>query len=96
MACILLSFPVSVLFYAVLVGNTKLGILNVMSLYIIMGIGVDDAYVFLDAFKQLSDSSDKISMEEFTAIFAETPSIPTSKATSTTKEAKKKGSGDDY
>ena len=25
-----------------------------MSVYIIMGIGVDDAYIFLDAYKQIS------------------------------------------
>ena len=54
MLMIALSFPVALFFYYMLNvgGNAKLGILNALSIYIITGIGVDDCYVFLDAFKQ--------------------------------------------
>ena len=52
MLMIALSFPVSIFFYYMFFGNAKLGVLNVLSIYIVLGIGVDDCYVFLDAFQQ--------------------------------------------
>lgn len=52
MLMIALSFPVSLFFYYIFFGNAKLGVLNILSVYIVLGIGVDDCYVFLDAFQQ--------------------------------------------
>eukprot|EP01043_Picozoa_sp_COSAG02_P052230 COSAG02_NODE_5594_length_4201_cov_51.406047_1_plen_1269_part_10 len=52
MLMIALSFPVSIFFYYMFFGNAKLGVLNILSIYIVLGIGVDDCYVFLDAFQQ--------------------------------------------
>jgi predicted RND superfamily exporter protein len=52
MTMIALSFPVSLFFYYLFFGDAKLGVLNVLSIYIVLGIGVDDCYVFLDAFQQ--------------------------------------------
>ena len=33
-------------------GDLNLGILNVLSIYLVLGIGVDDLFVLVDAFKQ--------------------------------------------
>ena len=52
MLMIALSFPVSLFFYYMFFGDAKLGVLNILSIYIVLGIGVDDCYVFLDAFQQ--------------------------------------------
>ena len=52
MAMIGLSFPVAVFFYDLFFGHADLGVLNILSVYIVLGIGVDDCYVFLDAFQQ--------------------------------------------
>ena len=35
-----------------MVGDLNLGILNVLSIYLVLGIGVDDLFVLVDAFKQ--------------------------------------------
>eukprot|EP01052_Picozoa_sp_SAG31_P009086 SAG31_NODE_470_length_15239_cov_19.376288_5_plen_1816_part_00 len=51
-AMIALSFPVSFFVYYTLFGTTTVGVLNVLSIYIVLGIGVDDCYVFLDGYKQ--------------------------------------------
>jgi predicted RND superfamily exporter protein len=52
MAMIGLSFPVAVFLYDLFFGHADLGVLNILSVYIVLGIGVDDCYVFLDAFQQ--------------------------------------------
>ena len=52
MLMIALSFPVSLFVYYLFFGNAEVGVLNVLSIYIVLGIGVDDCYVFLDGFKQ--------------------------------------------
>ena len=49
---ICLTFPVVFYLYAAIMGKLKLGILNVLSVYLILGIGVDDLFVLMDAFKQ--------------------------------------------
>eukprot|EP01051_Picozoa_sp_SAG22_P017258 SAG22_NODE_2619_length_2369_cov_38.584684_1_plen_671_part_10 len=41
MLMIALSFPVSLFVYYVLFGNAEVGVLNVLSVYIVLGIGVD-------------------------------------------------------
>jgi hypothetical protein len=46
------TFPVVFFIYEILVGNLKLGILNVLSIYLVLGIGVDDLFILVDAFKQ--------------------------------------------
>lgn len=62
---IVLSFPVSFFFYytfCTVDGNEALGILNILGVYVILGIGVDDVYVFLAAFEQCKAGS--ANMEE--------------------------------
>ena len=52
---ICLTFPVCFFFYfefCTVDGSTSLGLLNVLGVYVILGIGVDDVYVFLAAFEQ--------------------------------------------
>ena len=44
---------VALFFYDIFFGHASLGVLNILSIYIILGIGVDDCYVFLDAFQQV-------------------------------------------
>lgn len=55
-----LSFPVAFFFYFTFYAtdeSNKLGLLNIMGVYVTLGIGVDDVYVFLAAFEQCADSS---------------------------------------
>ena len=47
---IAITFPVSLFLYVVVLRQTALGALNVLSLYIVIGIGVDDVFVFSNAF----------------------------------------------
>ncbi len=50
-----LTLPAAYFFYfsfLAIDGNAAVGILNVIGVYVILGIGVDDVYVFLAAFKQ--------------------------------------------
>ena len=54
-----LSFPVAFFFYFSCYAtdeSNKIGLLNVMGVYVTLGIGVDDCYVFLAAFEQCADS----------------------------------------
>ena len=55
-----LSFPVAFFFYFSCYAtdeSNKVGLLNVMGVYVTLGIGVDDCYVFLAAFEQCADSA---------------------------------------
>ena len=45
---IVMSFPVAYMIYMVVFGYKKMMLLNFLSLYIIMGIGADDVFVFTD------------------------------------------------
>ena len=62
---ILTTFPISLMlfkFIGVGIGSSsngaiKLGVLHVLSIYIMLGIGVDDIYVLVDAFRQQNPSS---------------------------------------
>lgn len=47
---ILLAFVPTLLVYRYVVGEDYLGILNLIAVYIILGIGVDDIFVFADQF----------------------------------------------
>jgi len=48
-------FPLAFFFYRVVFGIKAVGLLNVVSVFVIIGIGVDDVFVFLNTFKQTSD-----------------------------------------
>ena len=50
--CILGSIGVSYFIVRVLLGHIKMNVLNGISLFVILGIGVDDAFVFIDTYKQ--------------------------------------------
>lgn len=45
-------------FYRVVFGNQYMGILNGVSLFVIIGIGVDDIFVFINTFRQAVDNKD--------------------------------------
>lgn len=49
---IISSFPLAFFVYRVVLGIESVGILNVISLFVIIGIGVDDVFVFMNTFKQ--------------------------------------------
>ena len=49
MVCIFLSFPLAFMTYTLVFGFQKMMILNFLALFIIMGIGADDVFVFTDA-----------------------------------------------
>lgn len=46
------SFPWAFLTYRLPLGFETLGIMNVVSLFVIIGIGVDDVFIYLNTFKQ--------------------------------------------
>ena len=52
---ILTSFPIAFFIYRVVFGIKAVGLLNVVSLFVIIGIGVDDVFVFLNTFKLAGD-----------------------------------------
>jgi predicted RND superfamily exporter protein len=63
---ILISFPIVIFFYRVVMGHTNMGILNFVSLWIVLGIGVDDVFVFHDTWvsaKQLVCDGKPASLE---------------------------------
>lgn len=47
---IVLSFPLALFFNSLHADSITLGVLNILSVYVILGIGVDDVYVFCNAF----------------------------------------------
>ncbi|KAL5014768.1 hypothetical protein ScPMuIL_009038 [Solemya velum] len=49
---IILSFPLALFFYRVVFGIQTLGILNGAAAFVIIGIGVDDVFVFINIFRQ--------------------------------------------
>ncbi|GFO42533.1 patched domain-containing protein 2 [Plakobranchus ocellatus] len=55
---IALSFPVSLFFYRVVFGINALGILNGAAAFVIIGIGVDDVFVFVNIYRQASHMKD--------------------------------------
>nr|KAG5704741.1 hypothetical protein BaRGS_005197 [Batillaria attramentaria] len=50
--CIVLSFPLAFFFYRVVFNILALGILNGAAAFVIIGIGVDDVFVFINIFRQ--------------------------------------------
>ena len=55
---IVTCFPLAFFVYRVVLGISTLGILNVVSLFVIIGIGVDDVFVYLNTFKQSAKLKD--------------------------------------
>ena len=51
---ILLAFVPTLILYRYIIQQTYIGVLNLISFYIILGIGVDDIFVFADQFNHLS------------------------------------------
>ena len=52
LAGVVLSFPVTWAFYSVVLRIRYMGLLNFIALFVIVGIGVDDIFVFHDAWCQ--------------------------------------------
>lgn len=49
---ILASFPVSIFLYRVFFRVSYLGNIQILSVFVVLGVGADDVFVFFDAFKQ--------------------------------------------
>lgn len=49
---ILVSFPTTYFFYRVVFGIVHFGTLQVLAIFVILGIGADDIFVFFDAYRQ--------------------------------------------
>ena len=56
---ILLSFIPTILVYGYVIGEDYIGILNLIAIYIILGIGVDNLFVFCDQFHHQRHYQDK-------------------------------------
>jgi hypothetical protein len=56
---IALTFPGSLYLYYLATGSATVGMLNVLSVYVMLGIGVDDVFIFFDTFRQ-TDNMDHI------------------------------------
>ena len=52
MTQILVSFPTTYFFYRVVLGIVHFGTLQVLAIFVILGIGADDVFVFFDAYRQ--------------------------------------------
>ncbi|CAL1535386.1 unnamed protein product [Lymnaea stagnalis] len=57
---IALSFPISLFFYRVVFGIDALGILNGAAAFVIIGIGVDDVFVYINIYRQASHIEDEV------------------------------------
>ena len=55
---IMCSVAMAYFFYRVVFGIQYMGILNGVSLFVIIGIGVDDIFVFINTFRQAVDNKD--------------------------------------
>ena len=49
---VMMSFPVAYFIFRFLVGVEKFGMLNTLSIFVLLGIGADDIFLMVDAFKQ--------------------------------------------
>eukprot|EP00039_Didymoeca_costata_P008447 m.112212 g.112212 ORF g.112212 m.112212 type:complete len:1026 (+) comp14086_c0_seq4:217-3294(+) len=49
---VILSFPFAYFFLQALLRSGSMGVLNFMSLFIILGIGADDIFIYIDSWKQ--------------------------------------------
>merc|ERR1719409_1663430 len=62
-AHVLISFPVTWFFYRVVFQLHYMGILNFISMFVIIGIGADDIFVFVDAWKQTKSQGPKVNKD---------------------------------
>ena len=49
---VLMSFPVAYFILRFVIGVEKFGMLNTLSVFVLLGIGADDIFLMVDAFKQ--------------------------------------------
>ncbi|KAK6965276.1 Protein dispatched 3 [Biomphalaria glabrata] len=61
-----LSFPISLFFYRVVFGINALGILNGAAAFVIIGIGVDDVFVFINIYRQASQLQGPVQRIKYT------------------------------
>lgn len=61
LAHIALSFPLAVFIFRVIYDISLFPFLNAIGIYIILGIGADDVFIFLDAWKQSKNVGEEIS-----------------------------------
>eukprot|EP00945_MAST-04E_sp_MAST-4E-sp1_P008586 g8586.t1 len=62
-AHVLISFPVTWFFYRVVFQLHYMGMLNFISMFVIIGIGADDIFVFVDAWKQAKLQGPKVNKD---------------------------------
>ena len=77
-------FPIAFFFYRVVFGIKVVGLLNVVSVFVIIGIGVDDVFVFLNTFKLAGDLKGVRTLEDrlaYTIIHASKATFLTSATT---------------
>ncbi|RDD44089.1 Protein dispatched-like protein 3 [Trichoplax sp. H2] len=67
---IVLSFPIAYFIHRVLAGIPTIGILNGTSLFVLIGIGVDDVFVFINTFRQTIHMKELSRRLSFTVITA--------------------------
>ncbi|KAJ3436711.1 sterol-sensing domain [Anaeramoeba flamelloides] len=63
---ILLALPMSYFFYTAILGVEWFTILNFLALFIVLGIGCDDIFIMLDAWKQSQHQNKEISKNIYT------------------------------
>ena len=59
---IIISFPIAFFFWSTIMGQKYYNILQMMVLFIILGIGADDIFVLQDAWRQSAVQKDTISV----------------------------------
>ncbi|KAJ3427655.1 sterol-sensing domain [Anaeramoeba flamelloides] len=63
---VLLSLPMSYFFYVAILGVEWFSMLNFLSLFVVLGIGCDDIFIMLDAWKQSEHQKKGISKNKYT------------------------------
>eukprot|EP00164_Ancoracysta_twista_P000387 GFYU01000528.1.p1 GENE.GFYU01000528.1~~GFYU01000528.1.p1 ORF type:complete len:1022 (-),score=314.10 GFYU01000528.1:296-3361(-) len=58
---VLLSFPVAYFIYRIILAQRYMNTLNFLGLFVILGIGADDMFIFLDAWKQSANEPAAVS-----------------------------------
>ena len=65
---ILASFPVSIFLYRVFFRVSYLGNIQILSVFVVLGVGADDVFVFFDAFKQSAYEPAEVSGSTLTRV----------------------------
>ncbi|KAJ3424454.1 sterol-sensing domain [Anaeramoeba flamelloides] len=63
---VMLSLPMSYFFYTAILGVEWFSMLNFLSLFVVLGIGCDDIFIMLDAWRQSKFQRKEISKNQFT------------------------------